>query len=170
MSSKNQHFENRALAEKAIIDFRQLQTPQQQFYFLRKLDPFVFEEMILSALRRQGYRIIRNKAYTNDGGVDGMVFMNMKRHLIQAKCYNNHIKASDVASFSRICKRRNVRGLFVHTGKTGSKSWDVVIGSDVEILSGHRMLNLFSGLPFRRKTELTDHANKKFSIKNKTRL
>ena len=134
-----------------------------QFIFLRGLNAFVFEEMILTALKHQGYRIIRNKAYTGDGGVDGMVFMNMRRHLIQAKCYSSYITARELEDFIKTCRRRKVRGLFIHTGKTGERCRDIARSSDVTIISGKSMLNLFLGKPFRPKTEFTNLVNQAFS-------
>ncbi|MEX6059375.1 restriction endonuclease [Enterobacter hormaechei] len=39
--------------------------------YLRKIDPFVFEELLLEGFEAHGFRTIRNKRYTGDGGIDG---------------------------------------------------------------------------------------------------
>ena len=47
--------------------------PAAQFGFLRSkaVDPFTFEEAILSALKERKLKIRRNHRYTGDGGIDG---------------------------------------------------------------------------------------------------
>lgn len=119
-----------------------LRTPQEQFYFLRGLNCFIFEEMVMTALRRAGYKIYRNKSYTGDNGIDGRAYKNDQLYLIQVKRYQGHIKPQHVKEFVRICKQRNAHGLFVHTGKTGPKSWAVMNHTNIKIISGTEMLKL----------------------------
>jgi len=38
--------------------------------YLRKIDPYVFEELLLEALLSKGFKITRNKRYSGDGGID----------------------------------------------------------------------------------------------------
>ncbi|WP_349949896.1 restriction endonuclease, partial [Escherichia coli] len=45
----------------------------QKINYLRKIDPFVFEELLLEGFEAHGFRTIRNKRYTGDGGIDGQV-------------------------------------------------------------------------------------------------
>ncbi|MFP1771066.1 restriction endonuclease [Lonsdalea quercina] len=59
--------------------------------YLRKIDPFTFEELLLEAFETHGFKIIRNKRYTGDGGIDGQVMIGKNRYLIQAKRYRGHI-------------------------------------------------------------------------------
>ena len=42
-------------------------THAEKITALRGVNPLVFEEMILTALKRQGYKIKRNKRYSHDG-------------------------------------------------------------------------------------------------------
>ncbi len=126
---------------------KKLQKPDHQVAYLRKVNPFVFEEMILTAIKRQGHQIKRNKRYTGDGGIDGRCFIKGKEYLIQAKRYSNHINAQHVIEFAGICKRHNAKGLFVHTGKTGAKSKDVAHRTNIEMISGERLLNLLLNKP-----------------------
>lgn len=134
------HLSNRIRAWFRLRKLRSIPEPPRQFGFLRYTNPFVFEEMILTAFKQAGFKIRRNKRYTGDGGIDGIVYMDGKKHLIQAKRYRNHINAAHVQEFVTICQRQGCKGLFIHTGKTGAKSWnsrDRVI----DIISGERMLN-----------------------------
>ncbi|EPG3837388.1 restriction endonuclease [Klebsiella pneumoniae] len=74
----------------------------QKIDYLRKIDPFVFEELLLEGFEAHGFRTIRNKRYTGDGGIDGQVIIGKYRYLIQAKRYRGHIALQHVRS-SRSC-------------------------------------------------------------------
>ena len=106
--------------------------------------------MILSALKQHGHKIIRNKAYTGDGGVDGRVIINGTKVIIQAKRYKSHINKQHVEEFAALCRKSKCLGLFVHTGKTGAASRAAANTSQViDIVSGERMLKMLSGACFR---------------------
>ncbi len=40
---------------------------------LRKMNPYAFEELLLTCCQNQGWQIERNFRYTKDGGIDGRV-------------------------------------------------------------------------------------------------
>lgn len=107
--------------------------------YLRKIDPFIFEEMILSRLKLQGYKIYRNKRYTGDGGIDGKFKYNGKLYYIQAKRYKSYITKSHVIDFNNLIQKKKVKGLFVHTGKTGKGSKDIE-NQSMTFLSGKNMI------------------------------
>src|SRR3546814_11160707 len=46
---------------------------------LRAMDPLAFEELLLEAFERRGHRVIRNRRYTGDGGIDGEVIIDEQR-------------------------------------------------------------------------------------------
>jgi restriction system protein len=77
------------------------------------------------------------KKYTGDGGIDGRCKINGVDYLIQAKRYKAHIQ-----EFAQICNKRQKKGLFVHTGKTGKKSKSVIQNSNLTLISGNRLLDL----------------------------
>lgn len=111
--------------------------------YLRKLDPFVFEEIILTALDEAGYAIRRNWRYTGDGGVDGRITdADGNEIVVQAKRYTGFVRPSDVEAFAALVERWKVAyGVFVHTGKTGPKShWKK--GKKVVIVSGNHLVRL----------------------------
>lgn len=114
----------------------------QRFSYLRKVDPFTFEEMILTALDREGHPIKRNKRYTGDGGIDGRVEINGDKFLVQAKRYKSHINPKDVSAFVSLCEQHKRSGLFVHTGKTGPASKAAMASSVVQLVSGDKLLFL----------------------------
>ncbi|WP_019025499.1 MULTISPECIES: restriction endonuclease [unclassified Thioalkalivibrio] len=86
--------------------------------YLRKIDPFTFEEMLLEAFKRAGFPIKRNKRYTGDGGIDGRVRIDGVWCFIQAKRYSSYVSAQHVRDFQALCDRMRTPGLFIHTGRT----------------------------------------------------
>ena len=116
---------------------------------LRAMDPLAFEELLLEAFERRGHRVIRNRRYTGDGGVDGEVIINGQRFLIQAKRYRDAIKPEHVREFAALCATRKLRGMFIHTGRTGGMSRTISSSAEgIEIVSGQRLLALLTGAPF----------------------
>lgn len=116
---------------------------------LRAMDPLAFEELLLEAFEQRGHRVIRNRRYTGDGGVDGEVIISGERWLIQAKRYRETIRPEHVRDFAELCAARRQRGMFIHTGRTGGMSREAVNGArGIEIVSGQRLLALLTGAPF----------------------
>lgn len=143
------HARKRQAAKRRLLALRELETPAQQFGYLRKVNHFVYEEMILAALEEAGYCVTHNQRYTGDGGIDGRFQVAGRDVLIQAKRYRYHIRAADVKAFGKVCDQYQLNGIFVHTGRTGRLA--VEIGRStarVDIVSGQRMLNLLTGAKF----------------------
>jgi restriction system protein len=116
---------------------------------LRAMDPLAFEELLLEAFELRGHRVVRNRRYTGDGGVDGEVVISGTRFLIQAKRYRDTIRPDHVRAFADLCTARGRRGLFIHTGRTGGSSRTILDGcASVEVISGRTLLALLTGAPF----------------------
>lgn len=116
---------------------------QQILAYLRKIDPYVFEELILSAFALKGFKIIRNKSYSGDGGLDGMILSNDDVFLVQAKRYSNLIKTAHIKDFEiLICDKNATGGYFIHTGRTSGKSYQAYKNSSIEIISGQKLIDL----------------------------
>ncbi len=122
-----------------------IEAPQKKITYLRKINPFVFEELILSCLDTQGHKIVRNTKYTGDGGIDGVVIIDSCKYLIQAKRYNGYVSKRDIENFDRLCRTKKCKGLFVHTGRTGKQVISRFRSSNIDIVSGSRLLSLISG-------------------------
>lgn len=91
--------------------------------YLQKIDPYIFEELILSVLERKKIKITRNTSYSGDGGIDGIFKIKQGSVLIQCKRYTNYISHNDVTRLTNSVKTgRYFIGLFVHTGSTGKSS------------------------------------------------
>lgn len=113
---------------------------------LRSCNPFVFEELLLNIFAEiEEFKIVRNKRYTGDGGIDGRFYFDDYPFLIQAKRYTSHINPQHVEEFAHKIKIYNAEfGLFIHTGKTGNQSWQNARSSrkDLMIVSGQKLVDL----------------------------
>ena len=124
------HGRNQATARRVLARLAEIrhqtgsQTDRQvvrQIAYLRKIDPYVVEELVLEAFERQGYRVARNKRYSGDGGLDGQVWdRNGQRLLVQSKRYNGPVRREHMVQFSQLIAGQGsqVGGYFIHTGRT----------------------------------------------------
>lgn len=106
--------------------------------YLRKIDPYTFEETILEALERKGHKVRRNRSYSGDGGVDGRARIDGRWHAIQAKRYSGYVDAADVRDFARKCGKMRCPGLFVTTGEVGK-------GAEKEAAAGRQKITIING-------------------------
>ena len=140
----NRHQRRRKKATQIANKLKTFSEAGQILTYLRKIDPFVFEEMLLNAFEACGYKVIRNKRYTGDGGIDGQVIYEGKRIPVQAKRYAHHINKAHMVAFTEVThKRRAPFGLFIHTGQTGKGSYEVATqDTPILIISGDRLIRL----------------------------
>lgn len=145
-ASQRRHRRYQKQAARALLRLPRLRDEPARISRLRKMNPYVFEEMLLTALSRQGLRIQRNDRYSGDGGADGTVWINGRRWLIQAKRYSTTISAAHVSAFGLLTERERCSGLFIHTGRTGEVSRDALRHySGITLISGQRLLWLLAG-------------------------
>lgn len=62
------HLWRRQAAKRVITKLQQIEGFGPRLAYLRKIDPFVFEELVLEGFERRGCKVRRNKRYTGDGG------------------------------------------------------------------------------------------------------
>lgn len=116
------------------------ETFARRIAYLRKLDPLVFEEMVLDAFQRKGFLIERGTRYSGDGGLDGKVFKENCWYGIQCKRYKDAIHTAHVERFAQDLTRFGLqKGYFVHTGKTPAKLRNQA--GPVMILSGQALID-----------------------------
>ena len=140
------HKRNIKTAKKLYIKINKINNENKGwlFSYLRKIDPFVFEELILHTFKMKGFKIKRNKKYTGDGGIDGKVVIDNQLYLIQAKRYSNFINPRHIENFASLCKSYNTKGFFIHTGKTGPESRNITKQfKNIEIISGSKLFDFF---------------------------
>ena len=138
---KPRHVFYRWVAKKHLARLQRIPTAHQQFGFIRSVNPYIFEEMVLTSFERAGCRVKRSTRYSGDGGKDGEVKFRGQWHFVQSKRYASHIKVEHVKAFRALCDKRNVRGVFVHCGRTSKGSWSS-LGNNIAMISGGKLLTL----------------------------
>lgn len=145
-ASARRHRRYRATAARVLQRLPQLGGDGQRLMYLRKINPYVFEELLLLAFERQGYAVIRNSSYSGDGGLDGQVIIGDKKYLIQAKRYGRTITPSHIKSFGALLRHHHCQGFFIHTGCTGQLSRALLQNHPhVHLVSGQKLLALLAG-------------------------
>jgi restriction system protein len=141
----------RLYAKKWLANFRKSKAKfsiPQRFKYLRDIEHFLFEEILLTTFEQRGYKVIRTKM-TRDNGSDGYVFINGKKIVIQAKRYSGQIKRSAVIEFESLIQSEKdvAAGLFIHTGKTSGPVLKMFHDSqDMVLLSGlQRVISFIDG-------------------------
>lgn len=117
------------MARRALTRIRSLDSFPKRIAYLRKIDPFTFEELILETYKDRGFRIKRNERYTGDGGIDGRVYINGRLYLVQAKRYKQWIALQHVRDFSAVVRKHKAKGLFIIPGKQAkrpNKPWQAI--------------------------------------------
>ena len=143
---RNKHQNNILSSKKILLKLNCFKFEGQKINYLKKINPFVFEELLLSAFEEKGYKIKRNKKYTGDGGFDGTIFDKQNnKYLIQAKRYSYYINPKHITEFGELLKKNKCKGFFIHTGKTGRKSFiEISKYHNIEIISGNKLIKLIS--------------------------
>ena len=101
--------------------------------------------MLLTCFEEKGFKIIRNKRYSGDAGLDGQIIgTDWKRALIQGKRYRMYVKPADILNFENLVIKRNVnKGYFIYTGKTGKETFNNFHHNQtVEVISGKKLIEL----------------------------
>lgn len=113
---------------------------------LRKMNPYAFEELLLTCCRERGWQIERNFRYTNDGGIDGRVTIAGKLYAIQAKRYRGYVNPQHIEDFYHAIQSEGaVGGFFIHTGRTGAASKDLIHHFQIHLLSGQKLVDFVLG-------------------------
>ncbi|CAI2793511.1 Restriction endonuclease [Serratia grimesii] len=145
-ASVRRHRRYRAAAARVLQRLPQLGGNGQRLAYLRKINPYVFEELLLLAFERQGYAVIRNTSYSGDGGLDGQVIIGDQKYLIQAKRYGRAITPSHITRFGALLRHHHCQGFFIHTGRTGQRSRALLQNHPhVHLVSGQKLLALLAG-------------------------
>ncbi len=141
---------NRLEARVILNDLRKRNLPPERqlpvvLGTLRRIDPFVFEELLLHIFEDDGFTVVRNKRYTGDGGIDGKFYFEDDLFLIQAKRYQGQISPHHLVEFcDQILTSKAILGLFIHTGRTGrpSKQAATAAQDHLTIISGQKLVDL----------------------------
>ncbi len=117
---------------------------------LRKMNPYAFEELLLTCCHERGWEIERNFKYSNDGGLDGRVTIAGKLYLIQAKRYRGYINPKHIHDFNQVIQQEKAYGgFFIHSGKTGELAKELLREYQISLISGQRLVNFVLGQQFK---------------------
>ena len=161
--SRTSRVKNRTRSNKHILNIHYSYLVVQQFRreaslaklpaaiaTLRRLDPFVFEELLLTCCKDQGWKIERNFRYTNDGGIDGRILISNNLYLIQAKRYKGYISLQHIQLFHQAIKSEKAAGgFFIHSGKTGARSKQLLDELQINLVSGQKLVDFVLGKKLR---------------------
>lgn len=144
--SLQRHQRYRDCASRVLLRLPQLSADGQRLIYLRKVNPYVFEEMILTALERRGIPVRRNTRYSGDGGLDGQFWVGSQRWVVQAKRFSSAVRPEHVRDFGELARREKCKGLFIHTGRTGQVSIEAFQAyPEILLVSGASLLQLLNG-------------------------
>ncbi len=143
--TSNRHQQYIRLADSVLERLRDrivvVQLPEA-LAILRKMNPYAFEELLLTCCQSQGWQIERNFRYSNDGGLDGRVTIAGRLYLIQAKRYRDYINPKHIHDFNQVIQQEKAYGgFFIHSGKTGELAKELLREYQVSLLSGQRLVN-----------------------------
>ena len=108
-ASTRRHRRYRATAGRVLNKLNSLPGDGQRLTYLRKISPYVFEELLLSAFERQGLTVVRNASYSGDGGLDGRssstASTGLSSQTVQSCCFPAHVE-----DFDRLLQQSGRRG------------------------------------------------------------
>ena len=143
---RRRHGSNVAYSRVVLARLTALPNEGAVINYLRKVDPFVVEEVVLTLLEERGIFVLRNRAYTGDGGVDGSFWWPGRGwHAIQCKRYSSAVKASHAREFCDLVKRQYRGGVFAHTGRTGDMTQEAMAAPSLFVLSGSTLTRSIKG-------------------------
>lgn len=112
---------------------------------LRGMNAYAFEELVAICLRERGLEGYCPPTYSHDGGVDVLAFWEGRAVVVQAKRWRRHICNRDIVALADLAETVAGIGLFVHTGRTGKRSWRKALMRGVNIISGAELVDLVLG-------------------------
>lgn len=134
-------------ARKIIKKLKKFEHDGSVLNYLRQINPLVFEELVLCLFEVHGIFIFRGRSYSNDGGVDGVIYWPKKgRVAIQCKRYSKSITPAHARDFKKIALTHYQGGIFAHTGRTGEMSQDALHTDGLFILSGSDLILALRGI------------------------
>lgn len=143
---KPKHRKNVRAARALLAKLKGFQSEGAIIAYLRKINPLVFEELILCLFERDGLFVARSPSYSGDGGVDGSFYWPGKgRCAIQSKRYSKAITPAHARDFARVVARSYKAGVFAHTGRTGELSLEALGVEGLGILSGQGLARAIQG-------------------------
>lgn len=116
---KQVHKRHRGWEKEAGAVLKKLQrsslADEQERALLQSMTAYGFEYLITEGFKGKGSRIRKLRRVSGDGGIDGMVELSGRWHLIQAKRYASPVSTGTLSEFQQVCVDKRMPGLFVAT-------------------------------------------------------
>lgn len=127
-------------ALKILSKIRMFEHDGQVVAYLKKIDPYVFEEMVVQLFKEAGFWIWLTPSYSGDGGLDGKAYHPSSGWcFIQSKRYGRAIRTQHVHAFVGLVGKK--RGCFVHSGTSTDAIRMQLKNSRVRMLSGSLLVS-----------------------------
>ena len=138
--TKRRHRGNIQQARRILRTLRTFEHDGQIMMYLKKIDPYVFEELVIQLFDESGFAVWRTPSYSGDGGMDGKVYHpSLGWCFIQSKRYNKSIRSEHVHTFVKLVGKRH--GFFVHSGTSSNVIRQDLAGTRIRMLSGSTLVD-----------------------------
>lgn len=115
---------------------------------LKTVDPYYFETIVLTLLKRMGYGDFLETAKSGDGGIDGIINqdqLGIEKIYVQSKRYSeNKVRETDIRNFIGAMSGDTSKGIFVTTSSFDDKA--IVKANDamhsIILIDGQRLARL----------------------------
>jgi hypothetical protein len=110
----------------------------QRFNYIRKVDHYLFEDILMTCFEERGYKVIRTKLSWDEGS-DGYVTINKHYMAIQAKRYTGRISKQHVEALNTLVERKPKlkKGIFIHSGKSSAPILEYIQSNpNLDMISG----------------------------------
>lgn len=112
--SRSRHRRLQKIARKTLATVRR--SPENALDVLAAADHFVFEYVITLAYADCGHPTRKLRRLTGDGGIDGMVQLDGRWHVLQAKRYTGRLGSATVRTFIEATQRWRMPGILITSG------------------------------------------------------
>lgn len=139
--TKPRHRRNIKQARQILSKIRTFEHDGQVLTYLKRIDPYVFEELVVQLFIDAGLIGWRSPSYSGDGGMDGKVYYpQFGWCYIQSKRYNKAIRAQHIHDFIALVGKRH--GFFVHSGISSGTIREYLRDTRVRMLSGSLLVRI----------------------------
>jgi restriction system protein len=128
-------------ARALILKLRTFKEDASILAYLKTINPYVFEELVVELFEQAGWPVRRSPSYSGDGGVDGKFYHpTLGVTYLQSKCYTHRISTKHVLDFRACIGSRY--GVFVHTAKSSAAIRESLRSEDSKVfmLSGSKLV------------------------------
>ena len=120
-----------------VYDEINTELSEQLYEMIINNSPQFFEKLVVRLLIKMGYGYGKVTQYTNDGGIDGIIFedeLGLSQIHIQAKQHTNSIGKKDMKEFAYTLEHGIQKGVMITTSSFTKGAIDISEESDARIV------------------------------------